>query len=301
MGSPCETEIPVPRFDRFVSVCISEPLLHFDRLHPGSRLPILMYHSISDDREERVKPYYRVATSPRRFAEQMQWLSDFGYEGLALEEALSVLASGTVSDRCPVALTFDDGFQDSYRSAWPILQRHNFTATMYLPTGFVAQDRKMFRGKGCLTWDEVRELRQAGVRFGSHTVSHPKLHELPWRAVEHEAKLSKQQLEQELQEEIIGFAYPYAFPQEDRDFVQRLSELLSLIGYQYCATTVLGRAQRGDDPLLLRRLPVNSWDDRALFVAKLRGAYDWLGPIQRVSRCLRARRPRAATNRIAAA
>jgi peptidoglycan/xylan/chitin deacetylase (PgdA/CDA1 family) len=271
------------RFDRYLTLSVFRTLC---RGGSGGekRVPILMYHSISDDREEGVEPYYRLATNPRRFAEQMQWLRDSGYRGVSLETALAMLATGESGARPLAVITFDDGFRDFYTTAWPIIQRHGFTATMYLPTAFITSQRKSFRGKECLTWNEVRELRAHGICFGSHTVNHPKLHELPWNAIENELKLSKACLEQELEEEIASFAYPYAFPQEDGHFTKMFTELLCAQGYRTGVTTVIGRAQAGDDLFCLRRLPANSCDDRALFVAKLNGAYDWLGPAQHAFR-----------------
>jgi hypothetical protein len=62
------------------------------------------------------------------------------------------------------------------------------------------------------------------------------------------------------------------------------AELLSGLGYHSCVTTVIGRVQPGDDVFCLKRLPVNSCDDEALFFAKLHGAYDWLGSAQRTVR-----------------
>ncbi|MES1168557.1 MAG: hypothetical protein ABUL61_05255, partial [Oleiharenicola lentus] len=56
---------------------------------PGSLLPILMYHSISADPEAGVGDYYKVCTSPSRFAEHLQWLADWGYRGVTLSEGLA--------------------------------------------------------------------------------------------------------------------------------------------------------------------------------------------------------------------
>src|SRR5689334_1258885 len=72
------------RFDRGLT------LYCFRTLGGAARqVPVLMYHSVSDDAEAGVAEYYRVATSPRRFAEQMQWLAEAGYRGVSLEEALA--------------------------------------------------------------------------------------------------------------------------------------------------------------------------------------------------------------------
>jgi Predicted xylanase/chitin deacetylase len=280
------------RFDRSISLYLLGPVYRAGWRRRGSYLPILMYHSVSSDLEEEVVPYYRLNTSPNRFAEQMQWLSDLGYAGLALEDALPMVVSGKMNGPRPVAITFDDGLRDFHLSAWPILRQHGFTATVYLPTGFVSRKRRLFRGKECLTWDEVRELRRDGMRFGSHTVNHPKLYGMSWNEIESETTISKEHIQQELQEEVTSFAYPYAFPQEDRRFAQRFTDLLRKTGFRYCATTVIGRAQASDDPFLLKRLPANSSDDKALFVGKLDGAYDWLGLVQRLFRLFKRGRSR---------
>jgi len=272
------------RFDRYLTLSLFRPLRQAGLVNGEQSIPVLMYHSISDDPEEKIQPYYRLATSPRRFAEQMQWLGNSGFQGVSLEEALAALADGKSSRRPLAAITFDDGFRDFYTEAWPVLQRHGFTATMHLPTGFIGTPRKSFRGQECLTWNEVRELRAQGVRFGSHTASHPKLHELSWTAIGNELAWSKTRLEQELGEVVTGFAYPYAFPQEDARFTERFAELLRGQGYRNCATTVVGRIRAHDDLFRLKRLPVNSCDDEDLFLAKLHGNYDWLGPAQRMVR-----------------
>lgn len=243
-------------------------------------LPVLMYHSISDDPETGVGAYYRVATSPRRFAEQMQWLADAGYRGVSLEEALSVGAGA----KKLAAITFDDGFRDFHTTAWPVLKAHRFTATMYLPTAFIDSQRRAFFNRECLTWDEVRELRREGARFGSHTVNHPKLYELAWETIENELADSKKLIEQELGESVSSFAYPFAFPQEDRNFMHRLKAVLKASGYQNCATTIIGNLRPGTDEFWVKRQPVNDCDDRALFNAKLAGAYDWMASPQAVVR-----------------
>src|SRR5258708_22303755 len=161
------------RFDRLVSLYVSRPLRRAGWASGGGWLPILMYHSVSSDREEGVGPYYRLVTSPQRFAEQMQWLADLGYIGLALEDALSMLLAENVNGRRPVVITSDDGFRDFHTSAWPVLRQHGFTATVYLPTGFVSRERKMFPYRECLTWDQVSQLRRTRIRLRSPTASPP--------------------------------------------------------------------------------------------------------------------------------
>jgi peptidoglycan/xylan/chitin deacetylase (PgdA/CDA1 family) len=263
------------RLDRIVTLCLARPLAASGIVSQGPALPILMYHSISDDPQTGVSPYYKTATSAGVFEQQLSRLNAGGYRSVRLDEAAAILQSGAQLGKT-VVITFDDGFRDFYDLAFPILKRHGHTASMFLPTAFVGNDRRSFKGRECLIWSEVRELHAAGVEFGSHTVSHPKLYELGWKEIEDELALSKDRIERELEQPVTSFTYPFAFPQQDRRFTSRLAELLRKLGYRACATTVVGRSHPGDDVFCLKRLPVNVCDDQALFDAKLDGAYDWL-------------------------
>jgi len=268
------------RLDRELTLRLFGPLSSSRKEH----LPILMYHSVSgDDPETHLRPYYRVSTNPQRFAEQMEWLHELGYCAVSLEEALATRNSNANETRL-VAITFDDGFRDLFTAAWPVLQRYKFTATAYLPTAFISGRRKSWLNRDCLTWDEVRDLHNQGVRFGSHTVNHPKLYEMPWKEIERELSDSKTHIEQELGKRVSSLAYPFAFPQEDSRFTKRLTETIRACGYESCVTTAIGRLNAADDPVLLGRVPVNGSDDRALFAAKLIGAYDWMARPQRFIR-----------------
>lgn len=253
------------RPDRFLTLWLAAPWRRARGAAASDALPVLMYHSISDDPEPDRSAYYKVCTAPARFAEQMRWLKAHGYR--------------TGNDGT-VAITFDDGYRDNLTVALPVLEECGFTAAIFLPTGFIGDTRRQFKGRDCLTWSEVREMRQRGIQFGAHTVTHPVLRELRWDKIEMELRDSKRAIEDQLQQPVRSFAYPYAFPQEDRAFVARFTELVRAVGYAECVTTIVGRVRPGDDPFTRKRIPINNTDDPALFAAKLTGAYDWVGTAQ---------------------
>lgn len=213
----------------------------------------------------------------------------------------------------PVVITFDDGFQDFFTEAVPVMHEYGFTATMYLPTAFIGDTCRLFCPRGrpslstlnsnlstapaCLTWSEVREARSMGMTFGSHTVNHPKLHGMPWNEIESELRDSRRELEDHLGEAVPDFACPYAFPEADREFCERFRDSVEAAGYATNVTTIIGRLNPDDDPYTLRRLPMNGADDDQLLLAKLAGAYDWLATAQRcvkIAKAVRVRQPQVA-------
>jgi peptidoglycan/xylan/chitin deacetylase (PgdA/CDA1 family) len=269
------------RLDRLATLYLAKPLRKLAPLPGEGCVSILMYHRISALPEPGFAPYYRVNTSPARFAEQMAFLHQEQYKVVDLVDALSLLQANAFT-RKHVVLTFDDGYADFAQEAFPILQNYGFTATVFLPTSFISPEPNSFKDTPCLTWAEVKQLRQAGIRFGSHTVSHPTLYDLTWAEIETQLRDSKARLEEMLEEPVTTFAYPYAYPEADSTFTKQFSALLRDKGYECCVTTRIGVALKNDDPFSLKRLPLNDCDDTALFRAKLEGGYNWLSLPQRL-------------------
>jgi peptidoglycan/xylan/chitin deacetylase (PgdA/CDA1 family) len=268
--------MPAFRLDRLLTLNFFQPFCRSSSGKNKSSLPILMYHSISDDREENVSPYYRTATSPKLFFAHMALLRAEGYEVLGLQAGLEKFRRGNSVGTKLAVITFDDGFRDFYTAALPVLRQNNFGATVFLPTAFIGRERRDFKGRVCMTWDEVRESQKAEIEFGSHTVNHPKLYELGLPQIRVELIESRMTIESELGQPVRSFAYPYAFPSADRAFEKVFVETLKETGYDCCVTTKIGLAAKNDDLFTLKRLPMNSADDEALFLAKLAGAYNWL-------------------------
>lgn len=262
------------RFDRSLSIYFGHPISRIANRNSQAGIPILMYHGIREEARQ-VHPYYETNTSLAAFANQMELLQKNGYATVGIKEAVESI-SGKNADKKSVVITFDDGFRDFYSAAFPILRKHKFSATVFIPTGMLGEQRSQWKNDDLMTWSEVRELQSCGVRFGSHTVNHLELENLEEKEVERELSQSKQTLEDKLGVPVHSFAYPYAFPQHNRSFTHRLAALLEKHGYRNGVSTMIGRARRSDHPLFLPRLPINTWDDSQLFRTKLEGGYDWL-------------------------
>jgi peptidoglycan/xylan/chitin deacetylase (PgdA/CDA1 family) len=299
------------RLDRLMTLYFVHPLRKILCQKEGVRISILMYHSILDQDDPGRHPYFQTNTRPEVFARQMQFLADNDYQVISLSEAVSLLthqpsnqatiyrreagsslvsqfpnqpvtSSGApiTSPRKYVVLTWDDAHRDYHDRAWPILKKFGYAATMFLPTGYIDNERKRLNGKDCLTWDEAKALAADGSAFEAHTVSHVQLYGMERQKIDYELKYSRQQIEERLGKPVKYYAYALAFPDQDQGFLSFYLTSLRQAGYLAAVSTRIGTAHQGDNLYMLKRLPVNSCDDEKLFRAKLEGGYDWLHGVQ---------------------
>jgi peptidoglycan/xylan/chitin deacetylase (PgdA/CDA1 family) len=280
------------RLDRLLTLYFFSPLARLFPCRKGIHIPILMYHSISDESESG-HPYFRINTSPTRFAEHMNFLHENNYEVISLSEAVRLIsAESSGSPHSPtfhpsiipqkkVVLTFDDGYRDFYTIAFSTLNRYGFPATVFLPTSFINNSRKPgLKGKEHLSWAEVRELQKIGTRFGSHTVNHRQLINLDEATIRFELKVSKERIEDETGEEVEDFSYPYRFPEQAKSFVKNLENWLGEYRYKQGISTRVGTFHCIRERFLLKRIPVNSTDDLPFFKAKIEGGHNWIYKMQ---------------------
>jgi len=253
-------------------------------------VPVLMYHSISENLFGKSHPYYQINTTPEVFAQQMRWLRNHGYRTLDTTELLKGLENREDLSKA-VVLTFDDGYRDFCSDALAVMKQCGFSATIYLATDRIQDKPFRFDGVEYLTWQEVRELQKEGIRFGSHTVTHPDMRSLGPEQIEYELCCSKETIEDKLGTAVESFAYPFAFPEQDKIFTHFLEDVLANCGFENGVCTILGRASLGQNKYFLPRIPVNSWDDEQFFQAKIEGGYDWLHWAQALKKSFDKNRP----------
>lgn len=130
-------------------------------LPEGYRVPVLMYHGVSDD----MWGMTALFVSPADMEAQIKYLVDNGYTTIWFEDLVHV-----DEIEKPVILTYDDGYADNYHELFPILKKYNVKATIFVVTGTVDNNPNF------LTSQQVRELSDSGlVSIQSHTVTHPYL------------------------------------------------------------------------------------------------------------------------------
>src|SRR5690349_566299 len=117
-----------------------------------------MYHSISERATWRFRAY---TVTPTAFAEQMSYLARAGYEPITVSQDVELSKRGGTSlPARPVVLTFDDGYEDFYAAALPVLRRHGFVATLYVCTAYIGGTSQWLRWeredeRTMLSWDQL--------------------------------------------------------------------------------------------------------------------------------------------------
>ncbi len=173
-------------------------------------IPILCYHRVCPP-ELRGTDSPSLCVSPEQFESQLAMLKSLGYSALSLQRAAAYWQGrrGIVSK--PVIITFDDGYEDNYLYAFPLLKKASFTATLFLVTGALQKTNRWDCGTTLMLKEEqVEEMAASGICFGSHTVSHIDMSVALPIVMERELRQSKEKLEMLTLRTDIPFCYPYS-------------------------------------------------------------------------------------------
>ena len=142
---------------------ISGVVMNGSKLPENASIPVLMYHSFSDD----VWGDEELFVSADVFREQMQYLLSAGYQPIFFEDLYHLQDYSK-----PVLITVDDGYLDNYEKLFPVLKELNVKVTLNLITGNVDTDTY----GGFMSSQQIKEMSDSGlVSVQSHTVTHAKL------------------------------------------------------------------------------------------------------------------------------
>ena len=223
-------------------------------------VPVLMYHEV----DPRPIGESRLVVSPASFARQMAFLHDTGAHVVPLSEVIEAFRTGRRLHSRTVAITFDDGFRNVLTYAVPALRRYRFPATMFLVTDWIGKGQYM-------TWDEIRQLEQAGVTIGSHSVTHAWLPALGDDALRRELIESRQVLEKGLGHPVDLFCYPMGA------LDPRVKQAVRAAGYRGACATNPGRRSSRLDSHAIKRLRIwKNSDWLPVFWVETSGYYTWI-------------------------
>ncbi|MBP1761676.1 MAG: polysaccharide deacetylase [Firmicutes bacterium] len=256
-----------------VSFIILGSILMWDHYRPplaekpsSEGVPILTYHKVNPDRNT---GGFGLRVLPADFDWQMKYLKNNGYHSVSPGNVVDHFQTGSKLPDKPFVITFDDGYQDNYRYAWPILKKYNYTATVFIVPhivgGINAYDyyANLQPENKMLTWQEIKEMNDAGITIGAHALDHASLTKVSPAEAQRQILESKKILEQKLGKEVRYFCYPYG------DFNRNIAEMVKKSGYQAATSSEEGLVQANSDPYLLKRLRINGHLSHRMFVKKL--------------------------------
>ena len=215
-----------------------------------SRFLILMYHMISEPLNDSEKKY---ACPPDLFNRHMRFIKQ-NYNVITLDDIADHQRSSQSLAENSVAVTLDDGFADNFENGFPILQKYNIRATIFLTTGLLGRKNLWMSSRGfperkLLSWNQIR-LMQGLIKFGAHTVNHVPLPELDQKKARKEISDSKAVIEENLGAEVQHFAYPYGL------FDERIVKLVKESGFESACSTRSGFNNRNIGIFQLRRIEI---------------------------------------------
>jgi len=232
-------------------------------------LRVLTYHRVND-----AHPHDRLSVHPDAFAAQMEALALDGRPVLPLAEALPALRGSSPLPAGAVAITFDDGFEDNFTHALPVLDLFGFPATFFVVTDYVGSPQTLDRYRGCcsadriLDWDQVRAMRDGGHAVGGHGRTHREMGDLPEDGARAEAEGCAQRIQAETGVRPRLFCYPRG------SHSAGVRRIVGEARFEAACTVQPGSNAPGTDLMALRRTEVSAEDTLADFRVKLAGGFD---------------------------
>ncbi|MFD1175610.1 polysaccharide deacetylase family protein [Paenibacillus puldeungensis] len=208
------------------------------------KIPVLAYHSVSNSG---IKNRFTVSTA--EFQQQMKFLHDEGYKTISLEQFRAILQGKVKNNGKQILITFDDGYENTYTEAYPIMKQYGYIATLFVITDWMD-------GHNYINWDQAKLLHHSGWDIMPHTKNHKSLPLLTREDQLDEIRSAKQTIEKHLRSKVRVFAYPYGF--RDKTTV----DILKGNGFDYAFTFENGITDASQDPLLMKRLIV--WGTKSL-------------------------------------
>ena len=210
---------------------------------PCVRLPVLMYHHIQTEDAAKADKQTGLTTYTDFFQKQMQYLKDKSYSTATMNDLINFFDNGTPIQPKSVLITFDDGYEDFYTDAYPMLQNLGFRATMFTPTG-------LMNNPDYLTWNQISSMN-GPILFANHTWSHKNVMQTG-ATMKYEISTADTQLSDHGLNSPKVFAYPYGLSTAESE------TYLASLGYKAAFTTVPGNILCKKQRFALPRIRIGS-------------------------------------------
>lgn len=238
-------------------------------------MPVIMYHRVIKDRSE--GGVHEIYATVEQFEKHLKYLKKNNYQTVTFKD----LTDNRYKHRFDkgnkfVVLTFDDGYVDNYKYAFPLLKKYGFKAVIFLVSDLnynkwdvdvTENPEKEFH---LMNMEMVKEMEEYGIEFGGHTKTHPKLATLTTEEASKEILESKKTLEEKLGHPLVSFAYPYG------NLNNSVKNIVASSGYQFAVATDSGDICFSSDLFKIRRIGIFSTNTLLTFKRKVSGRYNFI-------------------------
>jgi len=240
------------------------------RLPVGRNIRVLLYHRILPAGAAPGEGSKGVTAD--RFREHLHLLDRWGFTPITFQDYQLITDGALTAPRKPIILTFDDGYEDTYSIAVPILQEFGMKAVMFVlgGSGVVRNawdDGLGIPSAGLMSERNILELHALGFEIGSHSLTHPRLPLLDKGDAWNEISQSRIRLEIMLNAEVRTFAYPYGLVNDT------LKAMVRAAGYRFACSAWTGPQHFTGDPFEIKRIEVSPDGGPGEFALKVMGPY----------------------------
>lgn len=233
-------------------------------------IPILMYHRLIEN--EKDIGVHTVYCDINKFEEQLLYLKEKGFKTITFKNLKNITEEDKKKEKY-IILTFDDGYKDNFELLFPLLKKYNMKAVIYM-VSHLEDNRWDIEETGekrfeLMNSNQILEMHKSGlVEFGGHTMHHVKLNRLSSEKQKEEIEGNKIYLEKLLNEQLVSFAYPFGF------FNDESKKIVKELGYDYGIATDSGPFYINDDLYEIRRIGIFSDITMNKFKRRIKGNYN---------------------------
>jgi peptidoglycan/xylan/chitin deacetylase (PgdA/CDA1 family) len=234
---------------------------------PKNALPVLMYHKISLTEAD------GLTVKQTEFESHLSYLHAQGYTTISFSDLSEILKHSEACPAKPVIITFDDGYQNNYDLAFPLLKRYNFKATVFLPVGYIGKKNVWDAGEEkIMTYETLREMAASGlISFGLHGYTHTNYKRLSPCEMATDVQQCVTTLEANACPYVPVFAYPYGVVPKDNRIREEMKAAFRKAGLRFAV-----RIKNRLNPLPIadvydvRRIDITGNDSFGTFKRKLK-------------------------------
>lgn len=236
------------------------------------KIKVLMYHKIIEDKKISMKHWTYV--SARQFKRQLKLLEQWGFTAITFKDFLSYKRGDFNLPKKSVIITFDDGYENIYKIAYPIVKEFGWNAVVFvlgnrLITSDVWDKKVGLPASNLLNQEQIIEMNLTGFEIGSHSMNHIDLKSIPLRVAENEIIYSKKVLEDLLEGEVTSFCYPFGSTNE------KIKELVKRAGYKLACGVYTGNPVFCADKYDIRRITISNTTNSLQFAIKMLTPYEY--------------------------